>query len=92
MGTAGEVTGGALGGFGILLGLGDLRECSNINLTKILGPKFANDQILNLEYFRSTLDRLHSKQPEFPIKMLLEPKISQIQRNTERLLGVEVLR
>ncbi|MCH2022630.1 MAG: hypothetical protein MK207_09155 [Saprospiraceae bacterium] len=80
-----EIAGMSLAGISILLGVKDIYYAQKISLAKILGPKFFNEQMVNLSSLRATMDNLDSKGGQFPIKSQLSPHIDLIQSSIERI-------
>ena len=87
--SAAEGAGGGVSGIGILLGVKDIYDAEKINLVKILGPRFFNEQMMNLENIRATMDQLDSKEGKFPIKWLLSPNIDLIQSSIEKIASAK---
>jgi len=81
----GEIAGMSVSGIGILLGVKDIYDAEKISLAKILGPKFFNEQMMNLENIRARMNQLDSKGGKFPIKFLLSPHIDTIQSSIEKM-------
>ena len=80
-----ENAGFGAAGLGIALGVKDIFDAEKINLGKILGPRFFNEQMMNLDNIRATMDQLDRKEGKFPIKGLLSPKIDLIQSSIEKM-------